>query len=64
MRCLYCGIRLKIVEKAQAIEYCPECSVRIEHETSRAPLLRAAARASAQANGNSRQSGFASLERA
>lgn len=32
MRCLYCGIRLKIAEKAKVIRHCPECSLRIEHE--------------------------------
>ena len=32
MRCLYCGIRLKIAEKGQMIERCPECSVRGEYE--------------------------------
>ena len=32
MRCLYCGIRLKITDKALLIEHCPECSLRIECE--------------------------------
>lgn len=35
MRCLYCGIRLKIAEKGQKIERCPECSVRSEYESRR-----------------------------
>lgn len=42
MRCLYCGIRLKIAKRAKMIEHCPECSVRIEHEgRQESGLLRA-----------------------
>jgi hypothetical protein len=32
MRCLYCGIRLKIAKKAKVIQHCPECSMRMEDE--------------------------------
>ncbi|HKS29304.1 MAG TPA: hypothetical protein VJS44_15855 [Pyrinomonadaceae bacterium] len=35
MRCLNCGIRLKIAEKGQVIEHCPECSMRAEYESRR-----------------------------
>jgi DNA-directed RNA polymerase subunit RPC12/RpoP len=41
MRCLYCGIRLKIAEKGQVIEHCPECSMRIEYENRRAARSKA-----------------------
>jgi DNA-directed RNA polymerase subunit RPC12/RpoP len=33
VRCLYCGIRLKIAEGAKVIQHCPECSMRIEYES-------------------------------
>jgi hypothetical protein len=41
MRCLYCGIRLKIAVEAQVIKYCPECSLRAEREDRRALFIRA-----------------------
>jgi hypothetical protein len=40
MRCLYCGIRLKIAETAQPIKHCPECSMRIEYERRNEALFR------------------------
>lgn len=42
MRCLYCGIKLKIAGKAKAISHCPECSMRIECEGVREIKFRAA----------------------
>ncbi|MBD0370112.1 MAG: hypothetical protein ICV60_04705 [Pyrinomonadaceae bacterium] len=42
MRCLYCGIRLKIAKHAKVIEHCPECSLRMEQEgRQESRLLRA-----------------------
>jgi DNA-directed RNA polymerase subunit RPC12/RpoP len=53
MRCLYCGIKLKIAEKAKKIEHCPECSERIEYEGRREALLCAEDRSrSLQASSN------------
>jgi hypothetical protein len=51
MRCLYCGIRLKIAEKAKVIEHCPECSKRLEHEDRRDPVLRLEDRSTEASNG-------------
>jgi hypothetical protein len=63
MRCLCCGIRLKIAEKAKAIEHCPECSVGVEYENRRDALLRAAITlSSVQANNKKRLAAFASLK--
>lgn len=63
MRCLYCGIKLKIAEKAQVIKHCPECSMRIEHEGRQEAALRGEdANRSAHA-GNSRSlAAFASMK--
>ena len=33
MRCLYCGIKLKIAREAKLIRHCPECSTSIECES-------------------------------
>jgi hypothetical protein len=41
MRCLYCGIRLKIAKQAQVIRYCPECSMIVECEERHAPPQKA-----------------------
>lgn len=40
MRCLYCGIKLKIAKQAKVIRHCPECSLRIECEGAQETLLR------------------------
>jgi hypothetical protein len=42
MRCLYCGIKLKIAKKAALIRHCPECSMRLESDLMRESLLRVA----------------------
>lgn len=40
MRCLYCGIKLKIAAKAKIIKHCPECILRIESEGALETFLR------------------------
>jgi DNA-directed RNA polymerase subunit RPC12/RpoP len=56
VRCLYCGIKLKIAEKAKVIRHCcPECSVRIEYEGRHEALIRAEDRNRSALAGNSRR---------
>lgn len=43
MRCLYCGIRLRIRGAVIPLQHCPECSMRIEGERIDASLLKTAA---------------------
>ncbi|HEY0321283.1 MAG TPA: hypothetical protein VGC66_10035 [Pyrinomonadaceae bacterium] len=63
MRCLYCGIKLKIAEKAFVIRHCPECSVRIECESSQEAILRAEDRnRSADASSGRRRAAFALMK--
>jgi hypothetical protein len=61
MRCLYCGIRLKIAEKAKVIEHCPECSKRLEHEDRRDSVLRVEDRSTEASNGR-RLHAYASIK--
>lgn len=54
MRCLYCGIKLKIAGKAKQIEHCPECSERIKYEGRREMPLRAQHRNMSAPTGSNR----------
>ncbi|HEX8748552.1 MAG TPA: hypothetical protein VF717_15380 [Pyrinomonadaceae bacterium] len=64
MRCLYCGIRLKIAEKGQMIERCPECSVRSDYESRWDSTAAQQGRRSSQAGDGNRRALLAATKSA